>query len=84
MNEQTPEFRFEMWAVIRPDDLYFYTNWDGKEKITVVATDRQAAFNLAATVLGEPHPMRHQHWTFKVISITDQRIPEGVSRDVDS
>ena len=73
MGEQAAEFRFEMWAVIRPDDTYYFTNWDGKEKITVVATDRQAAFKAATAALGQPR--RHQHWTFKVLSVTDHRIP---------
>lgn len=68
------DFRYEMWAVARPDDPYYYTNWDGKEKITVIATDRQAAFKLAAAALGEPQ--RHYHWTFRVVSVTDHRIPE--------
>lgn len=74
LSSSAPEFRFEMWAVIRPDDAYYYTNWDRREKITVVATDRQAAFKAARAALGEPR--RHQHWTFKVISVTDHRIPE--------
>jgi hypothetical protein len=71
--ELKPEFRFEMWAVSRPNDRYFHTNWDGKRKITVIATDQQAAFNLADAALGNAGP--HRYWTFKVISITDHRIP---------
>lgn len=66
-------FRFEMWAVDRSTDPYFHTNWTNKQKITVVASDKQAAFSRAATVLGDAG--LHRCWTFKVVSITDHHIP---------
>lgn len=68
-----PEYRFELWAVTRPDDPYYYTNWGGKTPITVIALDQQAAFKRAKAVLGEA---RDHHWVFKVRSVTDHRIPQ--------
>jgi hypothetical protein len=68
------EFRFEMWAVTRPDDAYYYTNWDNKTPITVVATNEQAAFKSAKGALGEAP--RHHYWVFRVLNVTDHRIPE--------
>lgn len=77
-----PEFRFEMWAATRPDDRFSSTNWDRKRKVTMVGRSRQDAFDLAKVALGDPGA--HRHWVFQVVSITDHRIPEGVSRDVAS
>lgn len=67
------EFRFEMWATDRPDDPYYVTNWDRRKKITVVAPDRAAAMRAADTALGAAG--EHRHWVFKVLSVTDHRIP---------
>lgn len=68
------EFRFKMWATTRHYDPYYYTNWDGKRKITVVATDQQTALTSAKVALGDPG--RDHHWVFKTVSITDHRIPD--------
>lgn len=69
------EFRYELWATTRPDDTYYVTNWDRKQKITVVASTKQEAINAAAAALGEAGSRRH--WVFSTISLTDARLPEG-------
>lgn len=74
MSTPAPEFRFEMWATHRPADSYYVTNWDRKKKVTVVATDKQAAINKADAALGSAG--QHRYWVFRVISVTDHRIPE--------
>lgn len=68
-----PLFRFEMWATHRPDDAYYHTNWDRKQKVTVVAANRQEAFNVADAALGNAG--RGRLWVFRILSITDHRIP---------
>jgi hypothetical protein len=66
-------YRFEMWATSRPIDPYYVTNWDRKQKVTVVAPDRHSAYAAAATALGNAGERRH--WVFRVVSVTDHRIP---------
>jgi hypothetical protein len=74
---EAPLFRFSMWAVARRDDPYYYTNWDGKQQITVLARTKQEAINLADAALGGK-PGRYHHWTFKIREVTDSRIPGEV------
>ncbi|WP_336790412.1 hypothetical protein [Gordonia malaquae] len=68
-----PQFRFDMWATTRPDDPYYYTNWDNKDRITVVAATKQEAMRQAQTALGPAG--RRRHWVFQTISVIDHRIP---------
>lgn len=66
-------YRFDMWAVVRRDDPYYYTNWDRKRRVTALGATQQEAINEAARMLGDPG--RRFHWTFRVISAVDNRIP---------
>ena len=72
-----PLYRFEMWAAARPDDPYYVTNWDGRQRITIVARTKQEAIDAADALLGAAG--RDHYWTFSVISVTDHRIAQAVS-----
>jgi hypothetical protein len=70
-----PLYRFSLWATTRPDDHgYSMTNWDYKESITVLASNREEAYRKAEAALGQPPRGRLR--VFKVRDIVDHRIQE--------
>lgn len=73
MTEDAKQFWFAFWAVTRPDDPYYYTNWGKAVQVEVVANNRQEAINLADKAMGEAG--RGRHWVFKTISVRDALLP---------
>lgn len=68
------EYEFDLRAVDCDREGYYFPRWDRAQKITVVATTKQAAINQAAAVLGDPPRGKSGwYWGFKVDAIRPAR-----------
>lgn len=65
------EYAFDMQVVDRPDDAYYITRWDRATPITVVAANREAAYEKVWTVMGVAP--RGAHWTARIKRVRDVR-----------
>lgn len=59
--------RFKYDVVDRANDPYYYTNWDNKTPVEVIAENRDEALKQVWALMGKAPA--HRHWIARLVAV---------------